>query len=162
MNLERGLDETVRFWSDVLNPMGYVELIQDPTAEKAKEQALHFAIKSGILTTGAGLVWALSGGGASMGMWFGASPPTAGRMFALKADTYRQMVQLGWSYGPQIVLVGSTAAQAAVWSEIGDPMTGAVHYSGAGTMSGGSMPVIPGDGGHYTTWFNFGDWWESL
>lgn len=61
-----------------------------------------------------------------------------------------------------VALVTSTAVQAAVWSEIGDPMTGAVHYSGAGTMSGGSMPVIPGDGGHHSTWFDFGDWWESL
>lgn len=61
-----------------------------------------------------------------------------------------------------VALGASTAAQVVVWEEIGDPMTGAVHYSGAGTMSGGSMPVIPGDGGHHSTWFDFGDWWESL
>ncbi len=152
MNWERGLEENLRFWTDVFNPMGYVELIQDPSAEKAREQALHFAIKSGLVTTAAAGVWALSGGGASMGMWFGASPPTAFRMFALKADTYRQIAKLSWSYGPQIALVASTAAQAAVWSDIGDSKTGAVHYSGAGAMTGGSMPVVPSDKPWWNSW----------
>ncbi len=114
MNWERGLDESLRFWSDVFNPIGYFELIQDPTADKAKEQALHFAIKSGILTTGAGLVWALSGGGASMGMWFGASPPTAGRMFALKADTYRQLFHGARHAAPYLARAAPYAGGAAV------------------------------------------------
>ena len=68
----------------------------------------------------------------------------------------RGLVLRAFFSNPFVSLVSSAAAQAYVWSEIGDPMTGAMHYSGAGTMTGGSMPVIPGDGGHHTTWFDFG------
>lgn len=89
MNMEKGWDENQQFWFDVFNPMGYYDLVTDPTQEKMEEQAFHMAIKSGLLTTAATGVWALSGGGASMGMWFGAAPPTFKRMFFLKAEGYR-------------------------------------------------------------------------
>ena len=89
-------DANVDFWGDVFNPLGYWDLAVDPTWDKAKEQMFHFGIKSALLTTAAAGVWALSGGGASMGMWFGASPPTAGRMMALKASGYKEVAQ--WMY----------------------------------------------------------------
>jgi hypothetical protein len=47
-----------------------------------------------------------------------------------------------FKFAPQILLVGSAVAQRAVWEEIGDSKTGAVHFAAAGTMSGGSMPVV--------------------
>ncbi len=74
----------------------------------------------------------------------------------------RGLILRGIFVNPTVQILSSTVAQAYVWDQIGDPMTGATHYSGAGTMSGGSMPVIPGTGGDHTTWFDFGDWWESL
>jgi len=43
---------------------------------------------------------------------------------------------------PVLVAGASAAAQAKTWDTIGDPMTGAIHYSGAGQMSGGSMPSV--------------------
>ena len=76
---QRAWDQNVDFWTDVFNPLGYVEFALDPTYERGKEQAFHFGIKSMILASAATAVWALSGGGSSMGMWFGASPPTAKR-----------------------------------------------------------------------------------
>lgn len=59
-----------------------------------------------------------------------------------------------------LALAATTSAQyqSRVWKEIGDPMTGAVHYSGAGTMSGGSMPVVL----ELPTWRDVENWWESL
>lgn len=54
---------------------------------------------------------------------------------------------------PLFLLPASTAAQVIVWDKIGDSKTGAVHYAGGGAMSGGTMPVITGDGGDHTTWF---------
>ncbi len=53
-----------------------------------------------------------------------------------------------------LVLTAVTSAQyqARVWDEIGDPMTGAMHYSGAGTMSGGSLPVVPSRNRWWNTW----------
>ena len=66
---------------------------------------------------------------------------------------------------PIVSSVSSAAAQAYVWSAIGDSMTGAVHYSGAGTMSGGSMPVVSNDDGFFKfsspSW-TLQSWWESL
>jgi hypothetical protein len=41
------------------------------------------------------------------------------------------------------IAVSSAVAQREVWQEIGDEQTGAVHFAAAGTMSGGSMPVVP-------------------
>lgn len=47
---------------------------------------------------------------------------------------------------PLVVLpaavVTSAVVQREVWQEIGDEKTGAVHFAAAGTMSGGSMPVV--------------------
>ncbi len=55
---------------------------------------------------------------------------------------------------PLVVLpaaaVTSAVAQREVWEEIGDPSTGAVHYSGAGMMTGGSMPVVSGSNSPYS------------
>jgi len=42
-----------------------------------------------------------------------------------------------------VVIGGLSAyAQGKTWKSIGDRKTGATHYSGAGTMSGGSMPTV--------------------
>jgi hypothetical protein len=41
-----------------------------------------------------------------------------------------------------IALTTSAVIQREVWQGIGDEMTGAVHFAGGGTMSGGSMPVV--------------------
>lgn len=147
MNWEKGWDQNVQFWGDVFNPMGYVELATDPSEDKFAEQALHFSIKSAIATGAAAGVWALSGGGASMGMWFGASPPTAKRMFALKADTYRAMAQFVWqaartgiSYAPQAAIiaapiVASTAGAIAYERMVNEPLRDA-HHSTQGTWFG--------------------------
>ncbi len=114
MNWEKGFEENIEFWSEVFNPMGYVDLVLDPTEAKAREQALHFSIKSAMVTTAATGVWALSGGGASMGMWFGAEPPTTRRMLALKADTYRQMLNAIRHAPPYLARAAPYAAGAAV------------------------------------------------
>ncbi len=66
--------------------------------------------------------------------------------------------QFARATAPVTSLLASTYAQSKVWEHIGDPMTGAVHYSGAGTMSGGSMPVMH----ELPTWRDVQNWWESL
>jgi hypothetical protein len=43
---------------------------------------------------------------------------------------------------PVVVVTASAVAQREVWQNIGDEQTGAIHFSGAGSMSGGSMPVV--------------------
>lgn len=43
---------------------------------------------------------------------------------------------------PVVIGAASMEAQRRTWESIGDSMTGAMRYSGAGTMSGGSMPVV--------------------
>ena len=106
--------EALSWWADVFNPLGYLELASEPSEEKFAEQALHFSIKSAIVTAAAASVWALSGGGASMGMWFGASPPTTRRMLALKADTYRQMMEATRHAAPHLARAAPYAAGAAV------------------------------------------------
>ena len=45
---------------------------------------------------------------------------------------------------PVVIGAASMEAQRQTWESIGDPMTGAIHYSSAGTMSGGSLPVVSG------------------
>ena len=46
-----------------------------------------------------------------------------------------------------VYAVESMIKQREVWSDIGDPYTGAMHFSRAGDVgSGGSMPSIPSDG----------------
>ena len=47
--------------------------------------------------------------------------------------------------GLALTAVTSAQYQSDVWKHIGDPKTGATHYAGAGSMSGGSMPVVPSD-----------------
>ncbi len=51
------------------------------------------------------------------------------------------------------VMTGAAISNQLIWDEIGDVKTGSVHWARAGTMSGGSMPIISGDGGDHTTWF---------
>ena len=58
---------------------------------------------------------------------------------------------------PVAIAAGSAYAQRETWKKIGDVKTGAVHYSGSGTMSGGSMPVI----GELPTWRDVERWWEE-
>jgi hypothetical protein len=41
-----------------------------------------------------------------------------------------------------VVVTASAVAQREVWQNIGDEQTGAIHFAGAGGMSGGSMPVV--------------------
>jgi hypothetical protein len=60
---------------------------------------------------------------------------------------------------PIVLAAGSAGAQAYVWSEIGDSKTGAVHYSSAGMMSGGSMPVVTGTLGDLPTWSDIKSLW---
>ncbi len=102
------------FWADVFNPFGYVELATNPSAEIAQEQAFHFAIKSAMLTAGAGGVWALSGGGASMGMWFGAARPTFWRMLNLKAAGYKEAAQFLYNHRVAIARGGAYAVGSYV------------------------------------------------
>lgn len=45
---------------------------------------------------------------------------------------------------PVVIGAASMEAQRRTWESIGDSMTGAIHYASAGTMSGGSMPVVSG------------------
>lgn len=58
--------------------------------------------------------------------------------------------------------VTSAVAQREVWDEIGDPYTGAIHYSSAGDVgSGGSMPVIhelPSKSGWKSWWDTNFNW----
>ena len=54
--------------------------------------------------------------------------------------------------GVGLAAVSSAQYQSDVWNYIGDPKTGATHYAGAGSMSGGSMPVVPSDKQWWNTW----------
>ncbi len=60
--------------------------------------------------------------------------------------------QFARATAPVTSLLASTYAQSKVWEHIGDPKTGATHYSQAGTMSGGSMPVVPSDNLWWDNW----------
>ncbi len=58
-------------------------------------------------------------------------------------------LKAGMSFGrsqvlqnPVVIGAASMEAQRRTWESIGDPKTGAIHYSTAGMMSGGSMPVV--------------------
>lgn len=110
---EEGWDQNIDFWSDILNPWGYVDFALEPTWDKAEDQAIAFGVKSFIATTAATGVWALSGGGASMGMWFGASPPTAKRMMFLKAAGYKEA--FAWIYRNRAPLAKGVGYALAVY-----------------------------------------------
>lgn len=58
-------------------------------------------------------------------------------------------LKAGMSFGrsqilqnPVVIGAASMEAQRQTWAQIGDPKTGAIHYSTAGMISGGSMPVV--------------------
>jgi hypothetical protein len=72
----------------------------------------------------------------------------------------------GTSGGGLAILAASTILQREYWQDIGDEKTGAIHYSGAGLMTGGSMPVVSGDGRHpnqiLPDWDDLVEWWENL
>lgn len=63
---------------------------------------------------------------------------------------------------PVVIGAASMEAQRRTWESIGDPMTGAIHYSTAGTISGGSMPVITGGYSFSSPTYTFEDWLSDL
>jgi hypothetical protein len=58
------------------------------------------------------------------------------------AERVRNTAAFAARFAPQVAIIGSAVAQREVWQQIGDEKTGAVHFAAAGTMSGGSMPVV--------------------
>lgn len=61
---------------------------------------------------------------------------------------------------PPLALLASTKIQYETWQDIGDPMTGAIHYSQAGMMTGSSMPVVQADFSSGDP-YGFKSWWTK-
>ncbi len=89
-------EDVIWYFASVLSPMSYFDLVMDPSEEQLAETAEHTLVAGGLLTLAATIPWALSGGGASMGMWFGSLPPTAKRVAAIKIDAWASMAR--WMY----------------------------------------------------------------
>ena len=50
------------------------------------------------------------------------------------------------------VMTGAAVANQFIWDQIGDVKTGSTHWAQAGSMSGGSLPVVPSDDRWWKTW----------
>ncbi len=171
--------DAVQYIYEVYNPLGYLEFVVDEDRDWW-EKAEHFAVAGFTFAAPLHFGSAISTGGYRANL-----PPmnviehmAAVRKFATEVYFYISrkawsLARLGTSFvgrvaiasAPIAVAAGSAYAQTQVWDEIGDPMTGAVHYSGAGMMSGGSMPVIPSSGSPFLftspSW-TLESWWDSL
>ncbi len=151
-----GLEGGVRLQLELMRPFNLYDLATDPSNETVIKAAYMPAI-------GYSSYWLVTKvlGESMPGFWVRAASRYHDMKMMIQAAA-PHVARTAYVTAPIALAAGSAYAQTQVWDEIGDPMTGAVHYSGAGTMSGGSMPVIPGDGGHHSTWFDLGDWWESV
>lgn len=50
------------------------------------------------------------------------------------------------------VMTGAAVANQYIWDSIGDVKTGSTHWAQAGSMTGGSMPVVPSDKRWWNSW----------
>ncbi len=147
-----GAEGGARLQLELMRPFNLYDLATDPSNESAVKAAYMPAI--GFTT-----YWLVTKvlGEAMPSFWVrAASRYHDMKMMAQAAAPH--VVRTAQVAAPIAIAAGSAYAQTQVWDEIGDPMTGAVHYSGAGTMSGGSMPVM----NELPTWGDVLNWWESL
>lgn len=113
---------------------------------------------------------AISGGGASMPMWFGMGYPGMAEVASVKYGVKKAMAQaaLRTVVSPAAWIVASTVAHAYVSSEIEEMHPGvgaqtslAGQYAVTGQMSGGSMPTVRADFSSSDP-YGFKAWWRSL
>ncbi len=62
--------------------------------------------------------------------------------FSRNVSTARTLFVRAVMKNPVVWAGAAMVAQRDIWQSIGDEKTGAIHYSAAGSMSGGSMPVV--------------------
>ncbi len=147
-----GIEGGVQLQLELMRPFNLYDLATDPSNESA--------VKAGYMPAIGYATYLL------VTKVLGESMPSFWVRAASRYHDIRMMAQAALPYvgravyvsAPIAVAAGSAYAQTQVWDEIGDPMTGAMHYSGAGTMSGGSMPVMH----ELPTWRDVRNWWESL
>ncbi len=110
-------EDVVYYMASVISPLSYAELAMDPTKENAAEAAEHALVGTAILGTAVFATWAISGGGASMGMWFGATTPTMFTITAVKIDMAHQTAQGTANLGRAVA--ASPYARALGWLGLG-------------------------------------------
>jgi hypothetical protein len=76
---------------------------------------------------------------AGMAYTLGVQGSLAAHLYIISSEFARGMPTAASS----AVLTTSAVIQREVWQNIGDERTGAVHFAGAGGMSGGTMPLVP-------------------
>lgn len=129
-----GAPGAVELQLELMNPISQLEIVTDPSLENL----IRAAYMPGIGIAGYALVAKITGE-AAPGFWV---RRVVGYQNA-KA-TAQVAGRVAYTALPVVVVTASAVAQREVWQEIGDEQTGAVHFAAAGTMSGGSMPVVPG------------------
>ena len=118
--------DAVRYIIQGINPIGYLDFDKYSTSEGRKEKAEHLAIGSTIWGSSAFGVWALSGGGASMPMWFGAMRPGIRETWAVKQHVWKtigqQAVRTAVNVSPHVpfALASVLAVDTMVQAEQGD------------------------------------------
>jgi hypothetical protein len=128
-----GAPGAVELQLELLNPISQLEIVTDPSLENL----VRAAYMPGIGIAGYALVAKVTGE-AAPGFW-------VRRVIGYQNTraTVQVAARVAYTALPVIVVTSSAVAQREVWQEIGDEQTGAVHFAAAGTMSGGSMPVVP-------------------
>ncbi len=88
------VEEGAMFWVDVWNPVGTFELAMDPTVEGVEDYLVHKAAQTAVIGGAVFIGHAVSGGGASMSMYFGSSLPSmfeGGTMYYLQAGVKKEV-----------------------------------------------------------------------
>lgn len=117
---------------ELMNPISQLEIVTDPSLENL----IRAAYMPSIGIAGYALVAKITGE-AAPGFW-------VRRVVGYQNTKATAQVLARGAYTaiPLVVITGSAVAQRETWQHIGDEKTGAVHFAAAGTMSGGSMPVV--------------------
>jgi hypothetical protein len=134
-----GAPGAVELQLELMNPISQLEIVTDPSLENL----IRAAYMPGIGIAGYALVAVITGE-AAPGFW-------VRRVVGYQNTKATVQVAGRFAYAalPVVVITGSAVAQREVWQGIGDQQTGAVHFAAAGTMSGGSMPVVSGSNSPY-------------
>ncbi len=127
-----GAPGAIELQLELMNPISQLEIVTDPSLENL----IRAAYMPGIGIAGYALVAKITGE-AAPGFW-------VRRVVGYQNTkaTVQVAGRVAYTALPVVVVTASAVAQREVWQNIGDEQTGAIHFAGAGGMSGGSMPVV--------------------
>ena len=146
-DIYEAVEEGAAFWVAAWNPVGTFELAMDPTAEGFEDYFVHKVAQTAVIGGVVFIGHAVSGGGASMPMYFGSSLPSmfeGGTMYWLQAGVKKEVKRATMGFlsragiglarlTPGALAMAALAGVGYYGSELYGELTG---FAGIGDLSG--------------------------